>query len=869
MMQSMRGALLFLCGVGAFGCGLTLDLSQPDPDPVDGAVGVDGGGRDAALPDGAILDGAMPDGASDGGVDASVDGGTCTSDADCMGRGRTFTETPCVEGDDWICGPEGSCIEPDVDGDGLGPGCPMPDCDDGSAAIGAVSIRGCTNPALSGACARGIESCSDGRWSGVCETTTEASDEYCDGRDNDCDGAVDDGIEPVAYPGATDTCGGAYACEGGRWVPTSRPSDALAMDGCGGGDEDCDGIVDEDCLPEPGDCVYVRGGSTESPDPTSPTGGVGTVRQALDLIRAGGVPPRICLLAANAAGSGECTDREFTVRDVIPQGVEIRGDLRVVGGEVLPCDGHSTFLQSSNAQGVELVSTGTIAAAGPTRLRDLVVRFPDLGGIPSYTGIVVRSSTRAVLENVAIDAAGFTFPLTNSVGLRVQSGAEVRLVQTRITPGPGRASGDGGNNGIVATDATLELVDACPRPGCELDCTGEDPAIVGGTNGFALRMVGGVLRADRYALCGGREGRGAVYADGGVGVEIVDSYVQAGPGNGTDMIGIKIDDCTGGRIFGTSVRMNMAAEASVNSIGVEFIGSECAGLLVSDDIVGARGGDLETGNHTGVLCAEGACLIDSTKILGASGGLQAEEVIGLESIGAETFVLRSVIQGSTDGQAVTALGVDVSEGGRTGFLANRIGGGCASDQAVGVALARGEHALATNEVIGALCLDGTAEGRAAGLAVEASSGVELQSVGNSYGAGALRECDTSWGALLATARGVGLFLNDVFAGGEGCSTSEALVYASGSPQLLAFDGFTQGPVDLSGTVYTDAGALLSRDGRFIGNLFTNAPGFADRPGSYAITAASPFADRGTSVGLDTDVVGRPRGVRYSIGAYEP
>ncbi len=79
-----------------------------------------------------------------------------------------------------------------------------------------------------GVCALGLEVCLDGRLRCRPDPALQG-DEVCDGRDNDCDGSIDEGD----LRNACNDCG--------------PPADEL----CDGVDDDCDGEIDEDALPCP------------------------------------------------------------------------------------------------------------------------------------------------------------------------------------------------------------------------------------------------------------------------------------------------------------------------------------------------------------------------------------------------------------------------------------------------------------------------------------------------------------------------------------------------------------------------------------------------------------------------------------------
>ncbi|MCB9642946.1 MAG: hypothetical protein H6728_07700 [Myxococcales bacterium] len=121
-----------------------------------------------------------------------------------------------------------------------------------------------------GLCKTGFQFCetdSEGKnWWGRCYEQTLPNGEICDGLDNDCNGKIDDHKSCTCTPQETRPCfpgnprfvdvgtckRGVQTCAiDGTWETTCK--DAVLpkqQDPCGGGDEDCDGQVDENCTCE-------------------------------------------------------------------------------------------------------------------------------------------------------------------------------------------------------------------------------------------------------------------------------------------------------------------------------------------------------------------------------------------------------------------------------------------------------------------------------------------------------------------------------------------------------------------------------------------------------------------------------------------
>ncbi|HEY8427986.1 MAG TPA: MopE-related protein, partial [Sandaracinaceae bacterium] len=127
------------------------------------------------------------------------------------------------------------------------------DCD-GVVDENCECVDGATQPCGSdvGECVAGVQTCVAGSW-GACAGEVTARPEECNGLDDDCDGRVDEGVVGAACPlqegvcaGSSQSCGGAggfVECGPANYGPHYQETETA----CDGRDNDCDGVIDEGC----------------------------------------------------------------------------------------------------------------------------------------------------------------------------------------------------------------------------------------------------------------------------------------------------------------------------------------------------------------------------------------------------------------------------------------------------------------------------------------------------------------------------------------------------------------------------------------------------------------------------------------------
>ena len=219
------------------------------PEPTTCGVGACGADGNATCIDGALVDDCSP------GAPAARE--TCDGvDDDCDGRideGIAPTVIDCGRGDCAAVGTR-SCIDGELV-DACTPGEPGAEVCDGRDNDCDGRVDDDIAPVVSycgiGACgAQGQKTCIGGALVDSCTPGAPGDAETCDGTDEDCDGDIDEGIEPTVISCGLGDCraDGTRTCEDGALVDSCTPGAPMA-EICDGSDQDCDGRIDEGIAP--------------------------------------------------------------------------------------------------------------------------------------------------------------------------------------------------------------------------------------------------------------------------------------------------------------------------------------------------------------------------------------------------------------------------------------------------------------------------------------------------------------------------------------------------------------------------------------------------------------------------------------------
>ena len=138
-----------------------------------------------------------------------------------------------------------------------------------------------------GLCADGVRRCVEGAF-GVCEGEIQPEAEICDGDDNDCDGQTDEAVEVACYDGPAGTAGVGQCAAGVSICDEGTPGGCVGQilpsdEICDGVDNDCDGVVDNGV-----DCTCEAGARQDCYGGPEGTEGVGLCQGGEQICQAEG-----------------------------------------------------------------------------------------------------------------------------------------------------------------------------------------------------------------------------------------------------------------------------------------------------------------------------------------------------------------------------------------------------------------------------------------------------------------------------------------------------------------------------------------------------------------------------------------------------
>ncbi|HSZ84252.1 MAG TPA: MopE-related protein, partial [Polyangia bacterium] len=562
-------------------------------------------------------------GATDGGSDATL--GSCKTASDCLAaRGAP----PCAAAGSWDCRAGQcavvcpSCVDKDSDGYGTGVGCAGPDCNDADPSIGKTATRSCYDGKGGtlnvGACHAGTQLCSDGVWSTTCTGQLLPSGEACNGVDDDCNGKVDDDGLGTISCGFGACAQSVPACANG--VPgVCKPGTPTAVvDLCDGKDENCDGVVDDGCAAR--SCVFVS--------PTGDdTLGNGTSLRPFRTIQpaiAAAASPQSLTKSVCVAGGLTCfdaftydvsADQPLTMAD----GVSVYGNYEArtwtrcaLGTAGLP--NLTVTIAPRGAAGVTFPAT----VATPTTLDGVHITRGGGGGDATTAGITVSGATQVTISNVTIDEDQSS---TISYGVNLTGGAEALITRSAIFGGGASSSAIGVHSAGSKPTIRENCATIDPTTGhCTATCSATSLGIHGryaptNGNGGGMGMGMGM----------GGPGPGTATVEG-VAVDLVDSPGAIVERNaicgteGTSGAGVRVSGVSTGIVVrGNSITSD---GATMQALGVSLLGCGDAAPWIVDNelVVGDPAGQATRAAGVNVV---GAChpVIDSnTKIAPGSSG---------------------------------------------------------------------------------------------------------------------------------------------------------------------------------------------------------------------------------------------------------
>ena len=840
-----------------------------------------------------------PDGAAgsssgvDGGSDATL--GFCKQPSECA---VAHGAPPCGA---WECRAGqcavicAMCADNDKDGFGNGAGCAGPDCDDNDPTITSSGSRGCYDGKGGtlgvGACHAGTQVCTDGTWSS-CGGQVLPSGEACNGVDDDCNGKTDDGLGTITC--GLGLCGAtAPACLNG--VPGVCKAGVAATEVCGDGkDNDCDGLVDDGC---DGFCVHVA--------PNGDDQGTGTamrpfrsIQAAIDYAAGGATRPKaVCVAGGNSCFETNIYQSADAATITMAGGVSVLGNYEAntwtrcpFGATGLP--NLTVTIAPRAAAGVTFPAT----VQAPTTLDGVrIARFSGGGGNGTIAGITVSGGKQVTIANVVIDDA---MNAMTSYGVNLVNGAEAVITRSAIFGGAGSASSIGVHSvgskptireNCASIDATTgHCSTACAATTLGIHGRSPPQGGPGGGDNGATEAVGidlvdspGAL-VERTAVCGtfGATGVGVRIGGMAAGTIVRGNAVDADAAT-TNGFGVSLLACGDAApwLVDNELLAGDPTGAATRAAGVTVSGA-CHPVIDSNTkIATGLGGSPQSAY--GVYCGAdmnvaSRCFVTGNKLVQGSPTAHPAQTFAVAcDAGACARVSGNTLVGQGGG---TVVGLSLRG---TGALVDRntITGGCGSKTTTAVLAEDAFSRIENNIVRGASCGLGSATPEADGVRVHVAAGAnEVDVNSNTIDAGGAGQCQSVAAGLgLGNTTGPkaphGIFRDNILRAG-GCALGRiGFIETEAGVRPRLFENNDLDPTGAPTSLYLRPAASPATIGAI--NMLPGAAGNITADPNFVGVAdlhlqpGSPCVNAGTPAGAPkNDFDGKARDDKPDIGAFE-
>ncbi len=655
-------------------------------------------------------------------------------------------------------------------------------------------------------------------------------------------------------------------------------------------DNDCDGVVDEDCPTVA--CVRVsQTGDDNTLDGT--TMPYRSIQSAIAFATMPGSPKRVCV-----AGGATCGERAtYTSVDgvgiVMADGVSVLGNYESTAWTRCPLSiadvlapGPMVTIQTQTATGVEFPST----VQTPTTLDGFA--FTRLAGdnLATTSAVTLFSARQVTLSNLVIADAPRAIA---SYGINLVSGAQALITRSIVAAGGG------------TTDA-IAVRSAASQPILRDNCSTIDPT----TGRCATSSCTGLGLRGRTTSSGSTPETSTVVDLKDSPGAIVERNAICG-GIGDDLAGVRLD----GHATGTVVRGNsiLIQGGGDQSHGIRLDGcSDSAPWIVDNDVIAADGG---SDAEVSAIRSVGACrpVIEANVRLAGGGQGAASRAVGVAcgasgGIGSACTVIgNKLIQGATSGNPTQSIGIACDGGGCrrvsgntiTGNLGmevigvlvngsgplverNTITGGCAT-RVTGVFAENATARIENNVVRGAACSNNMTSATAWGFHIHVTGdGSEVDVHSNTIDAGGAGACTGAaivFGVSTSPGAGVlrrGVFRNNILRAGA-CNARYGFHEDSPStdPRILQNNDFdpTGSPtalyLDNTVTALATEAQLNAFSGTQASGNISADPMFVSAPADLHPGPSSRCVDTGTTAGAPTiDFAGKVRDAKPDMGAFE-